>query len=163
MKIEDVSCPFCGEGEETMEHLFLCCNFAFHLWRSSPWSVMPVTKFGAQILGVQFPRNASGRGKSPRGGNAVGVMLTHRRLPKIGKVDLLKCKLGLMCKMKRFGVKDIRGAPTMPTPEVQTAPAPLMQVGLVIVADKIKPLYEWFHKQTPLVILGGSDVMKAEQ
>uniref|UniRef100_A0A803QQJ5 Reverse transcriptase n=1 Tax=Cannabis sativa TaxID=3483 RepID=A0A803QQJ5_CANSA len=29
MHSEEVSCPLCGEGEETMEHLFLYCNFTF--------------------------------------------------------------------------------------------------------------------------------------
>ncbi|KAM6543214.1 hypothetical protein CsatB_007661 [Cannabis sativa] len=49
IRIEEVSCPLCGEGEESMEHLFLFCNFAYHIWRSSPWGVIPVFESGAQV------------------------------------------------------------------------------------------------------------------
>ncbi|XP_060962327.1 uncharacterized protein LOC133032410 [Cannabis sativa] len=35
--IEDVSRPLCGTEDESLEHLFLSCNVAFHLWRFSPW------------------------------------------------------------------------------------------------------------------------------
>uniref|UniRef100_A0A803Q6S8 RNase H type-1 domain-containing protein n=1 Tax=Cannabis sativa TaxID=3483 RepID=A0A803Q6S8_CANSA len=31
-----------------MEDLFLYCNFAYHLWRSSPWGVYPILNFGGQ-------------------------------------------------------------------------------------------------------------------
>ncbi|XP_060972636.1 uncharacterized protein LOC133038486 [Cannabis sativa] len=46
--IEDSSCPLCGRGEETFEHLFLSCEVAFHLWRSSPWGIYPVCNTGIQ-------------------------------------------------------------------------------------------------------------------
>uniref|UniRef100_A0A803QHI4 Reverse transcriptase zinc-binding domain-containing protein n=1 Tax=Cannabis sativa TaxID=3483 RepID=A0A803QHI4_CANSA len=38
--IEEVRCPLCGE-EETVEHLFLTCDIALHVWRSSPWGYLP--------------------------------------------------------------------------------------------------------------------------
>lgn len=31
----DSVCPVCGQGEETVEHLFFECDFARHLWRAS--------------------------------------------------------------------------------------------------------------------------------
>uniref|UniRef100_A0A803NLP7 Reverse transcriptase zinc-binding domain-containing protein n=1 Tax=Cannabis sativa TaxID=3483 RepID=A0A803NLP7_CANSA len=34
--IEEVNYPLCGGEEESAEHLFLSCNFAFHFWRLSP-------------------------------------------------------------------------------------------------------------------------------
>ncbi|XP_060962265.1 uncharacterized protein LOC115695280 [Cannabis sativa] len=47
--IEDESCPLCGTEAETMEHLFLSCNFAFHLWRSSPWGIYPICDTGIRV------------------------------------------------------------------------------------------------------------------
>ncbi|XP_060968744.1 uncharacterized protein LOC133036241 [Cannabis sativa] len=44
--IEDTNCPLCGRGEETFEHLFLTCEVAFHLWKSSPWGIYPVCNTG---------------------------------------------------------------------------------------------------------------------
>ncbi|KAM6563300.1 hypothetical protein CsatB_023298 [Cannabis sativa] len=41
LTIEDVSCPLCGGSEETLEHLFLTCNWASHLWRAFPWGISP--------------------------------------------------------------------------------------------------------------------------
>ncbi|XP_060959386.1 uncharacterized protein LOC133030607 [Cannabis sativa] len=37
--IEDTSCPLCGVGQESVEHLFLSWEVALHLWRSSPWDM----------------------------------------------------------------------------------------------------------------------------
>ncbi|KAM6556810.1 hypothetical protein CsatB_003829 [Cannabis sativa] len=63
MGFEEVSCPIFGEAEETTEHLFLYCNFAFHLWRSSPWGVMPVLDSGARMWDwVTFLWNLKSRG-----------------------------------------------------------------------------------------------------
>ncbi|XP_060965447.1 uncharacterized protein LOC115720378 [Cannabis sativa] len=47
--IEDECCPLCGTETETMEHLFLSCNFAFHLWRSSPWGIFPICDIGIRM------------------------------------------------------------------------------------------------------------------
>ncbi|XP_060965503.1 uncharacterized protein LOC133034433 [Cannabis sativa] len=47
--IEDTSCPLCGMGEESFEHLFLSCDLAFHLWRSSPWGIFPVCDIGIRV------------------------------------------------------------------------------------------------------------------
>ncbi|XP_060965675.1 uncharacterized protein LOC133034580 [Cannabis sativa] len=47
--IEDESCPLCGAESETMEHLFLSCNVAFHLWRSSPWGIFPICDAGIRM------------------------------------------------------------------------------------------------------------------
>ncbi|KAM6562790.1 hypothetical protein CsatB_022788 [Cannabis sativa] len=47
--IEDESCPLCGTESETMEHLFLSCNVAFHLWRSSPWGIFPICDAGIRM------------------------------------------------------------------------------------------------------------------
>ncbi|XP_060970646.1 uncharacterized protein LOC133037410 [Cannabis sativa] len=47
--IEDESCPLCGTESETMEHLFLSCNVAFHLWRSSPWVIFPICDAGIRM------------------------------------------------------------------------------------------------------------------
>ncbi|KAM6588245.1 hypothetical protein CsatA_010850 [Cannabis sativa] len=47
--IEDERCPLCGTEAETMEHLFLSCNFAFHLWRSSPWGIYPICDTGIRV------------------------------------------------------------------------------------------------------------------
>uniref|UniRef100_A0A803NSA0 Reverse transcriptase zinc-binding domain-containing protein n=1 Tax=Cannabis sativa TaxID=3483 RepID=A0A803NSA0_CANSA len=49
MHIEKVTCPICGEGEESMEYIFLYYNFAYHLWRSSPWGIMPILDSGAWV------------------------------------------------------------------------------------------------------------------
>ncbi|XP_060962306.1 uncharacterized protein LOC133032394 [Cannabis sativa] len=35
--LEDQSCPLCGRGGESIEHLFLSCEVALHFWRSSLW------------------------------------------------------------------------------------------------------------------------------
>ncbi|KAM6564408.1 hypothetical protein CsatB_024406 [Cannabis sativa] len=32
-----------------MEHLFLSCNVAFHLWRSSPWGIFPICDAGIRM------------------------------------------------------------------------------------------------------------------
>ncbi|XP_060965377.1 uncharacterized protein LOC133034332 [Cannabis sativa] len=48
--IEDLSCPLCGVGEESVEHLFLSCDVALHLWRSSPWGIYPVCDTGIRVL-----------------------------------------------------------------------------------------------------------------
>uniref|UniRef100_A0A803NHF6 Reverse transcriptase domain-containing protein n=1 Tax=Cannabis sativa TaxID=3483 RepID=A0A803NHF6_CANSA len=37
--IEEVRCPLCGREEETVEHLFLTCDIALHVWLSSPWDL----------------------------------------------------------------------------------------------------------------------------
>uniref|UniRef100_A0A803P0N1 Reverse transcriptase zinc-binding domain-containing protein n=1 Tax=Cannabis sativa TaxID=3483 RepID=A0A803P0N1_CANSA len=47
--IEEVICFLCGREEESAEHLFLSCDFAFHLWRSSPWGIYPVTGSGIRV------------------------------------------------------------------------------------------------------------------
>ncbi|XP_060959435.1 uncharacterized protein LOC133030647 [Cannabis sativa] len=63
MNIDETSCPICGVGDETMEHLFLYCNFASHLWRVSPWGVMPVLDSGARMWDwVSFLWNLKTRG-----------------------------------------------------------------------------------------------------
>ncbi|KAM6590718.1 hypothetical protein CsatA_013323 [Cannabis sativa] len=49
IQIEDTSCPFCGLAEETVEHLFLTCDVAMHLWRSSPWGIFPVCNTGIRV------------------------------------------------------------------------------------------------------------------
>ncbi|XP_060974253.1 uncharacterized protein LOC133039384 [Cannabis sativa] len=53
IQIEDVTCPLCGEAEESMEHLFLYCNFAYHLWKSSPWGT-PLTLVVGLGTGLNF-------------------------------------------------------------------------------------------------------------
>uniref|UniRef100_A0A803PT76 Reverse transcriptase zinc-binding domain-containing protein n=1 Tax=Cannabis sativa TaxID=3483 RepID=A0A803PT76_CANSA len=47
--IEDVTCPLCRIENESIEHLFLSCNVAFHLWRSSPWGIYPVCGTGIRL------------------------------------------------------------------------------------------------------------------
>ncbi|XP_060961855.1 uncharacterized protein LOC133032052 [Cannabis sativa] len=47
--IEDVTCPLCGTENESIEHLFLSCNVAFHLWRSFPWGIYPVCGTGIRL------------------------------------------------------------------------------------------------------------------
>ncbi|XP_060963450.1 uncharacterized protein LOC133032977 [Cannabis sativa] len=47
--LEDVACPLCGGGEETLEHLFLTCNWAFHLWWSFPWGIFPISNSGIRL------------------------------------------------------------------------------------------------------------------
>uniref|UniRef100_A0A803PVI6 RNase H type-1 domain-containing protein n=1 Tax=Cannabis sativa TaxID=3483 RepID=A0A803PVI6_CANSA len=42
MQINDTAYPLSGVGEETMEHLFHYSNFAYYLWKSSPWGLMPI-------------------------------------------------------------------------------------------------------------------------
>uniref|UniRef100_A0A803Q5P4 Reverse transcriptase zinc-binding domain-containing protein n=1 Tax=Cannabis sativa TaxID=3483 RepID=A0A803Q5P4_CANSA len=44
--IEDASCPLCGMGEESLEHLFLSCEVELHVWRSSPWGIYPICDTG---------------------------------------------------------------------------------------------------------------------
>ncbi|KAM6550789.1 hypothetical protein CsatB_000597 [Cannabis sativa] len=48
-QIEDSRCPLCGLGDETMEHLFLTCDVAMHLWHSSPWGIFPVGDTGIRV------------------------------------------------------------------------------------------------------------------
>ncbi|XP_030502633.2 uncharacterized protein LOC115717800 [Cannabis sativa] len=63
MVIDETSCPICGKGDETMEHLFLFCDLASHLWRSSPWGIMPVVDFGARMWNwVKFLWDLRSRG-----------------------------------------------------------------------------------------------------
>uniref|UniRef100_A0A803PQ85 Reverse transcriptase zinc-binding domain-containing protein n=1 Tax=Cannabis sativa TaxID=3483 RepID=A0A803PQ85_CANSA len=47
--IEDESCPLCGMEVETLEHLFLSCNVASHLWRSSPWRIFSICDTGIRM------------------------------------------------------------------------------------------------------------------
>ncbi|XP_060974166.1 uncharacterized protein LOC133039317 [Cannabis sativa] len=47
--ITDNPCPICGMEEETMEHLFLHWDLAFHLWQSSPWGIFPVSGTGIRM------------------------------------------------------------------------------------------------------------------
>jgi hypothetical protein len=52
-------CPFCKGPLETLAHIFLECNLASFLWRSSPWSV-PISDFYSRpiagwILAIIFP------------------------------------------------------------------------------------------------------------
>uniref|UniRef100_A0A803PL06 Reverse transcriptase domain-containing protein n=1 Tax=Cannabis sativa TaxID=3483 RepID=A0A803PL06_CANSA len=47
--IQDESFPLCGLEVETMEHLFLACNVASHLWRSSPWGIFPISDSGIRL------------------------------------------------------------------------------------------------------------------
>ncbi|XP_030497504.2 uncharacterized protein LOC115713158 [Cannabis sativa] len=63
IQVDEISCPLCGEGEKLMEHLFLHCNFSFHLWRSSPWGVMPIIESGAHVWDwVKFLWNLRSKG-----------------------------------------------------------------------------------------------------
>ncbi|XP_060974319.1 uncharacterized protein LOC133039432 [Cannabis sativa] len=48
-QIADTNCPLCGSGEESVEHLFLSCEVAQHLWRSSPWGIYPVCDTGIRV------------------------------------------------------------------------------------------------------------------
>uniref|UniRef100_A0A803PTD8 Reverse transcriptase zinc-binding domain-containing protein n=1 Tax=Cannabis sativa TaxID=3483 RepID=A0A803PTD8_CANSA len=36
IQIEDQLCPLCGRENETLEHLTLFCELAYHLWCASP-------------------------------------------------------------------------------------------------------------------------------
>ncbi|KAM6572269.1 hypothetical protein CsatA_016349 [Cannabis sativa] len=47
--IEDDKCPLCGAAVETMEHVFLSCDFASHLWRSTPWGIYPICDTGIRM------------------------------------------------------------------------------------------------------------------
>jgi hypothetical protein len=52
-------CPFCNGPLETLAHIFLECNLAVFLWRSSPWSI-PIIDFCSRpiacwILAIIFP------------------------------------------------------------------------------------------------------------
>ncbi|XP_060965460.1 uncharacterized protein LOC133034396 [Cannabis sativa] len=61
--IEDTCCPLCGLGEESMEQLFLSCDVAMHLWRSSPWGIYPICNTGIRIWDwVKFLWNLNSRG-----------------------------------------------------------------------------------------------------
>ncbi|XP_060972674.1 uncharacterized protein LOC133038523 [Cannabis sativa] len=63
LQIDDSSCPLCGRGEETMEHLFLTCDVAMHLWRSSPWGIFPVCDIGVRVWDwVKFIWSLNSRG-----------------------------------------------------------------------------------------------------
>ncbi|XP_060965574.1 uncharacterized protein LOC133034497 [Cannabis sativa] len=61
--IKETCCPLCGLGEESMEHLFLSCEVAMHLWRSSPWGIYPVCNNGIRVWDwVKFIWNLKSRG-----------------------------------------------------------------------------------------------------
>ncbi|XP_030494770.2 uncharacterized protein LOC115710550 [Cannabis sativa] len=61
--IVDTSCPLCGLGDESIEHLFLSCNVAFYLWRSSPWGICPVCDTGIRVWDwVKFIWDLNNRG-----------------------------------------------------------------------------------------------------
>ncbi|XP_060974752.1 uncharacterized protein LOC133039812 [Cannabis sativa] len=61
--IEDTCCPLCGNREETMEHLFLTCDVAMHLWRSSPWGFYPICDTGIRVWDwVKFIWDLNSRG-----------------------------------------------------------------------------------------------------
>ncbi|KAM6559138.1 hypothetical protein CsatA_028377 [Cannabis sativa] len=61
--IDDASCPICGVEEESMEHLFLKCDLAFHLWPSSPWGIFPVLGTGVRMWDwVKFIWNLNSKG-----------------------------------------------------------------------------------------------------
>uniref|UniRef100_A0A803NM66 Reverse transcriptase zinc-binding domain-containing protein n=1 Tax=Cannabis sativa TaxID=3483 RepID=A0A803NM66_CANSA len=63
MTVEDTSCPICGGNEKTIEYLFLNCNLVFHLWRSSPWGLIPISDSSARIWDcVKFLWNLNSRG-----------------------------------------------------------------------------------------------------
>ncbi|XP_030505064.2 uncharacterized protein LOC115720039 [Cannabis sativa] len=49
INIDELSCPLCGAAEESMENLFLHCDFVYHLWRASPWGIFPVPDFGSRV------------------------------------------------------------------------------------------------------------------
>uniref|UniRef100_A0A803NKH1 RNase H type-1 domain-containing protein n=1 Tax=Cannabis sativa TaxID=3483 RepID=A0A803NKH1_CANSA len=53
-----------GNGrEETMEHLFLTCDVAMHLWRSSPWGFYPICDTGIRVWDwVKFIWDLNSRG-----------------------------------------------------------------------------------------------------
>ncbi|XP_060962046.1 uncharacterized protein LOC115719437 [Cannabis sativa] len=62
-QIEDLGCPLCGLMEESMEHLFLSCDVALRLWRSSPWGIYPVCDNGIRVWDwVKFMWNLNKRG-----------------------------------------------------------------------------------------------------
>ncbi|XP_060968465.1 uncharacterized protein LOC133036015 [Cannabis sativa] len=61
--IDDSKCPLCGGGEETMEHLFLTCDVAMHLWPSSPWGIFPMCDSGIRVWDwVKFIWSLNNRG-----------------------------------------------------------------------------------------------------
>ncbi|KAM6568490.1 hypothetical protein CsatB_016475 [Cannabis sativa] len=49
LQIDNYSCLLCGDEVETMEHLFLHCNLASHLWRASPWGLIPINDNGGTM------------------------------------------------------------------------------------------------------------------
>ena len=44
-------CPFCNGPLETLAHIFLECNLAIFLWRSSPWSISTTDFYSRPIAG----------------------------------------------------------------------------------------------------------------
>uniref|UniRef100_A0A803QEC1 Reverse transcriptase domain-containing protein n=1 Tax=Cannabis sativa TaxID=3483 RepID=A0A803QEC1_CANSA len=46
--INEETCPMCGAEAESIDHLFLYCDFANHIWRSSPWGVYPLYGSGGR-------------------------------------------------------------------------------------------------------------------
>jgi hypothetical protein len=61
-------CPFCKGPLETLPHIFLECNLASFLWRSSPWSV-PFSDYSSRpiagwILAIIFPDISLGISKN---------------------------------------------------------------------------------------------------
>ncbi|XP_030505324.2 uncharacterized protein LOC115720311 [Cannabis sativa] len=49
INIDDETCLLCGEEAESIDHLFLYCNFAYHIWRSSPWGVYLLNGSGGRV------------------------------------------------------------------------------------------------------------------